>query len=75
MRRPWRMGLVIVLTIGLDMLFPHQEHVVFWWHRLPGFAALYGLLGCLALVSSAQWLGKIWLARDVDEAHEEESCQ
>lgn len=74
MRRGWISGLVIVLSMGLDVLLPHQEHAIFWWHHVPAFAVLYGWLGCLALLSGAQWLGRTWLERDVADDGEERPC-
>lgn len=71
MTRLWLIGIGITLTLGLEVLWPHETHAVFWWHHVPGFAVVYGSVGCLALVAGAQWLGRIWLERDVG-AHRED---
>ena len=38
-----------------------MEH---WWNRLPGFYALFGFIGCLALIALSLGLGKILLRKD-----------
>jgi hypothetical protein len=67
--------MAIVLALGLEVLWPHEAHGVFWWHHVPGFAIVYGFVGCLALMAGAQWLGRTWLERDVDSHCEEPPCQ
>ena len=75
MTRLWLIGMGIVLALGLDVLWHHEAHAVFWWHRVPAFAAVYGFVGCLALVAGAQWLGQTWLERDGDSGREDQPCQ
>ena len=75
MRRLWPIGMGLVLALGLEVLWHHEAHAVFWWQRVPAFAALYGFVGCLVLVAGAQWLGRRWLERDVDSGREEELCR
>jgi hypothetical protein len=72
MMRLWLIGMSLILALGLDVLWHHDEHAVFWWHRVPAFAVVYGFVGCLALVLGAQWLGRTWLERDVDADREED---
>ena len=36
-----------------------------WWHRTPGFQALYGVVGCIVIVLVSKWLGR-WLQRPED---------
>lgn len=42
-------GILILLTISLEIFFVHP-HVVSWWHGFIGFDAIFGFLGCLLLV-------------------------
>jgi hypothetical protein len=64
-------GIVLAVAAGLDLLFYHHIHIHFWWHRIPAFEVLYGLLGCLVLVLGAKWLGHAWLQRDADYYRED----
>ena len=73
MKRLWWIigGSILVVAAGLDMLFRHHIHAYFWWHNVPALDVLYGLLGCLALVLGAKWLGHAWLQRDADYYRED----
>jgi hypothetical protein len=53
---------VALLTLAAleATLYPHKKPV-FPWHHLPGYAALFGLLGCLVVVALAKGLGKAFL--------------
>jgi hypothetical protein len=42
-------GVLILLTISLEIIFVHP-HVYYWWHGFIGFDAIFGFLGCLLLV-------------------------
>lgn len=59
---------MIVVVLGLiclvDILFPDHHHAVFGWHKIGGFDAVYGFLGCLALIAVSLGLGKLFLWRD-----------
>lgn len=66
MKRPWRIGigLTVALTAILELLYRHHGHAVFWWHRMPVFDFLYGLVGCMGLIWLSKGLGHAWLQRD-----------
>jgi hypothetical protein len=68
---PLTVGIVLAVALGFDLLFVHHIHVSFWWHHLPAFELLYGLLGSLVLVWGAKWLGHAWLQRDADYYRED----
>ncbi len=58
-------GLLIAVTViaaaALDFLgHPHGET---WWHHLPGFDLIFGLVGCAVIVFVSKALGKSWLQR------------
>lgn len=36
-----------------------------WWHGTPGVQAVYGVVGCVAIVLVSKWLGR-WLQRPED---------
>ena len=50
-----------VALSALDLLaHPHGET---WWHSIPGFDLVYGVVGCVAIVVASKALGKMWLQR------------
>lgn len=54
------MGLAI--SVLLDLLL-RGSHGDFIWYSIFGFFALFGLIGCIALVLISKWLGHYWLQR------------
>lgn len=67
-KRSW----LILICLGMaalicDFLIPSgEEEHGFWWTHFPGFDALLGFVGCLALVYLAKWLGHYWLQKKED---------
>jgi len=55
-------GGAVVLALPLVV---HVEHH-FAWDAVPGFYAIYGGLGCAAIVVVSKWLGKALLQRPED---------
>ena len=59
---------IIIMTVvligfqyaGLD---PHHAH---WWDYVPGFWALFGLVGCWIIVVGSKKLGKAFIQRKED---------
>ena len=37
-----------------------------WWNRIPAFFALFGFIGCIVIIFSAKFLGKVLLRRKED---------
>lgn len=58
-------GGVIFFTILLEIIFVDYEGE-YWWHGTVGFDAVFGLLGCLALILLAKNIGKRFLQRNED---------
>jgi hypothetical protein len=52
-----------IATAVLEFLHRHEAHAAFWWHVVPLFDFVFGLVGCLGLILGAQWLGHQWLQR------------
>ena len=48
--------LVLALIVVADILMP-REHAEYFWERLPGWAAFYGLASCVALILVSKFLG------------------
>jgi len=62
--------LVIILTalvasILIDLLLI-ENNGDFAWSNISGFFALFGFIGCIALILISKWLGHHWLQRKED---------
>jgi len=38
----------------------------FWWEKIPVFDALFGFLGCIAILLLSKTLGHYWLQKNED---------
>jgi hypothetical protein len=59
----------IGVSILADVLVPlvsERDHPVFWWHYVPGFDFVLGLVGCLLIIKSSKFVAKHWLQRPED---------
>ncbi|MBI2918868.1 MAG: hypothetical protein HYY01_12870 [Chloroflexi bacterium] len=67
MKSTWLVLVVVtlVLTVSGDILTRKGEYGQ-WWYPVPGFFALLGLLGCMAIVVVSKLLGRYWLQRRED---------
>jgi hypothetical protein len=64
---------VVVVSAGLDIVFRHHGHPVFWWHAIPAFDVLFGLLGFVVLGLGATRLGSMWIQHKTNYYPEESS--
>jgi hypothetical protein len=55
-------ALMAVLIVVEAVWVPHGKPA-FFWHRLPGYAALTGLVSCLVVVVASKALGRMCLQR------------
>lgn len=51
--------------VGFDFLVT-RHHIFFFWDKIPGFTALYGLLSSIILISASKAIGHIFLMRRED---------
>jgi len=60
--------ILIALTpvVLVDHLWRESYGYPFAWSRIPGFFALFGLIGCVAIVLISKWLGHYWLQKKED---------
>jgi hypothetical protein len=59
--------LAFLLSVFADFfLFGGGGEGHFWWSRFYGFFALFGFLGCLAIILFSKVLGGLWLQRTED---------
>lgn len=52
----------LVLSIVLDIVF-NLGYGSFWWSKVPGFFAVFGFFGCIAIILGSKLLGKFWLKK------------
>lgn len=57
--------IVLVLTVLVELPF-YDGHGDFAWSKILGFFALFGLIGCVAIILISKWLGHYWLQRKED---------
>ena len=55
----------LVLSIVLDIVF-QLGYGAFWWSKVPGFFAVFGFIGCIAIILGSKWMGKSWLQKKED---------
>jgi hypothetical protein len=60
------MAVVLALLVLVEYLVVPHCSPRFAWHRVPGYAALIGLLACLAVVQLSKALGA-WLLQRPEE--------
>jgi hypothetical protein len=65
MTRRWTVvtGIMMAITVLLEIVFRPHGHVLFWWHRAPAVDLLFGGAGCVGIILVAKWLGHAWLER------------
>ncbi|MCK6553194.1 hypothetical protein L6Q96_01210 [Candidatus Binatia bacterium] len=63
-RARWVAAVAGALAVALPVAFHVEQH--YPWDAIPGFYAIYGALGCAALVAASKWLGKALLQRPED---------
>lgn len=69
-KRPTRRGWIVAGLTGaaglaLPVLFPSGESHG-WWDAVPGWWAIFGAVGCAAIVIVSKWLGHAFLQKDED---------
>jgi hypothetical protein len=47
-------------------------HAAFLWQEIPGFSAIYGVIGCILIIVVSKALGHYWLQKEENyyEKHE-----
>lgn len=60
--------LTIAAAVSLwgGFALPHDPAHDAWWNRIPAFFAFFGFLGCLLIIFSAKWVGKLFLRKGED---------
>lgn len=59
--------IALVIFVLLDLLLVSGEgHNTFPWAHIAGFFALFGFIGCLAIIIVAKLIGHYWLQQRED---------
>ncbi len=53
-------ALVLLSVVAEVTIVEDHGH---WWNAIPAFYALFGLVGCIAIILISKWLGKVLLQR------------
>jgi hypothetical protein len=66
MSRFWSTVLAVTLVTSVVMSFvgPSKEAKFLW--DVKAFFAVYGFVGCVAIIFVSKWLGRFWLQRSED---------
>ena len=73
----WRMffvSLVVSLILDLLWLYSHTLHYHFSFQYIPQFFAIFGIVGCMALILIAKGMG-YFIVRDEDYYERESGSQ
>lgn len=60
------LGLAAAASLLGGFAVPHDAAHEGWWNRIPAFFALFGFVGCLAIIYFAKTLGKLFLRKKGD---------
>ena len=69
MKRTWIMVFIVALILSFvaDLLLKGGHgHGEFPWSHILGFFALFGFVGCVALIVISKLIGHYWLQRKED---------
>jgi hypothetical protein len=59
-RTRW-LALVALVALSWVAQAVAEHHV--WYERVPGFYALFGFLGCMAIIFLSKWFGQLLVQR------------
>ena len=60
------LAVAAVVSLLGGFAIPHDPAHDAWWNRIPAFFALFGFLGCVAIIFFAKSLGKLFLRKGVE---------
>ncbi len=71
-RKQLRITVYGALVLSLVAGFLVHPKVRFFWEALPFFSALYGFVGCIAIILGSKALGHRWLQKKEDYYEKQE---
>ena len=54
-----------LLSLVAQLMGVEEGHG-YWWNRIPGFWAVFGFVGCVAIIFVSKAIGKLWLQKGED---------
>jgi hypothetical protein len=60
------LAIATIASLAGGFAIPHDPAHDAWWDRIPAFFALFGFLGCVAIIFLAKSLGKLFLRKRAD---------
>jgi hypothetical protein len=70
----WGLAAALVASVVLDFFLPGADPSYPWWHTTTGFWAIFGLAGCIALVTIAKTAGNLGLKGPEPDPDQEASA-
>lgn len=58
------LALAVAVTLVAEQLVHHEYD--YWFTGIPGFYALFGFFGCVAIIYVSKWFGRVLVQRDED---------
>lgn len=55
----------LALVVLLDLFIP-RHHIFFFWDKIPGFSAIYGLISCILIILVSKFVGHRGLMKRED---------
>lgn len=61
------LGILTLVSVVAELTAPHDPgHAEHWWSSIPAFYAIYGFIGCVAIIVISKALGKLLLQKKED---------
>ncbi|MDZ7690576.1 MAG: hypothetical protein U5K69_05480 [Balneolaceae bacterium] len=59
------LGILFLISLILEFVYlaDYSSH---WWNHIPAFYAIWGFVGCVAIIYISKWLGKLFILSDED---------
>ncbi|OGP63918.1 MAG: hypothetical protein A2170_12455 [Deltaproteobacteria bacterium RBG_13_53_10] len=75
-RRRKHLRITVYGTLVLSLIAGFLVHpkIHFFWEALPFFSALYGFVGCIAIILGSKALGHRWLQKKEDYYEKQGKC-
>jgi hypothetical protein len=53
----WKLLYITLAIIAIADFFVYREHAEFFWDKIPGWSAFYGLISCVLIVFVSKFIG------------------
>jgi hypothetical protein len=52
-----KIGYVLLVAVFVSDFFVHRDHAEYFWDKIPGWGAFYGLASCVVIILVSKFLG------------------